>query len=392
MDRVNFEDAQQEYWFHVSPQEVLPLAGAIEINIDLDRVSKFFKVVERAAAENVQLAVSQQLLENTSLFGDVRQFLGISDKRAYLDLSYIFSRTKHPTEATSLCGCFSWTLSRHPLSFFVGLLEGSRGPSVQKQASIIMADYLLDHGLARSAPDFSRMSAQVLEMLYAGLISSKEYQQRAAKRRGHGCEAALASVLKACSLDIVPADKPTNPMGARDPNVDLATMEIVDRTAGKTHSFDTVITYGDRPRVLVQSLIHTSDPGQYGVNKSDETIEIAKEISAWTRNNPKSPVDLWALLDGVGFSENKPQTINKLLANVDFFIQLKTLFKAPLKAHSLGLTKVKAIHFSPNYSDDQINQLVRLYVPDDVDVIQDQRKLADTKWKCVSAGQAVIYC
>lgn len=29
-------------------------------------------------------------------------------------------------------------------------------------------------------------------------------------------------------------------------------------------------------RALVQSLIHTSDPGQYGVNKSDETVDIKK--------------------------------------------------------------------------------------------------------------------
>lgn len=318
MQDVNFKDAEQEYWFHVSPQEKLPVAGSVKADLDLVLASKFFAEVARADERNVRDVVAELLKGNVSLFGDIRQFLGISDKRAYLDLSYIASRMPHPTGSMSLCGCHPWTLARHPLTFFIKLLDGKEGSDAQREAALMMSDYLLSHGLARFAPYFASMSISVLEMLYESLISPKESQQRAAKRRGHGCEAALATVLSACSLEILPVDKAVNPMGARDPNVDLVTMDVVDRMAGQTHSFDAIIKNQGRVRILVQSLIHTSDPGQYGVNKSDETVAIAKEIASWTQRNPAHPVELWALLDGVGFSENKPQTINKLLVNVDF--------------------------------------------------------------------------
>ncbi len=289
MSDVDFSSREQEYWFHVSPQDVLPLAGHVNVDIDLGRVSKFFKSAAQAEQKIIRETVANLLLEDTALFSEVRQFLGISDKRAYLDLSYIASRMPNPNGTEALCGCYPWTLSRHPLQFFIGLLNGGKGKEVQKAAAFMMADYLLKHGLEQAAPSFAVMSIDVLEMLYARLISPKEYQQRAAKRRGHGCEASLAVVLSAIGLDIEPSDKGANPMGARDPNVDLVNMEVVDRTAGKTHSFDMVIKHKSKARILVQSLIHTSDPGQYGVNKSDETVAIIHEIRRWASANPQRP-------------------------------------------------------------------------------------------------------
>lgn len=387
---MDFSDAEQEYWFHVSSQEALPLAGVVAVDLDLDRASTFFKSVAGATPEEMRQSVAELLVSNPSLFGDVRQFLGISDKRAYLDLSYIASRIAHPEAATALCGCQPWTLARHPLMFFIKLLGGVKGPSVQRAVALMMSDYLLKHGLESSAPGFAAMSSAVLEMLYARLISPKEYQQRAAKRRGHGCEAALAAVLAAGGLDIIPPDKASNPMGARDPNVDLATMEVVDRTAGRTHSFDMVLRDRRYNRVLVQSLIHTSDPGQYGVNKSDETVAINQLIKAWNITKQTPTVELWALLDGVGFSENKPETINKLLTNIDYFIQLNTLFKAPLRAHKLGLMAVCGISFSSIYSINQIEQLAKLYVSNDIQVIGHTESVWP-EWSPIIAGNATIY-
>lgn len=390
MADVNFEDTAQEYWFHVSLQEVLPLAGQVEVDLDLERASVFFRAVAGVRRESTRELVAGLLVEDTSLFGDIRQFLGISDKRAYLDLSYVASRMEHPVHETGLCGCHPWNLARHPLPFFTRLLDGAKGIEVQRDAALMMADYLLSHGLEESAPGFAAMSSTVLEMLYARLICPKEYQQRAAKRRGHGCEAALAAVLEACALDIAPPDKASNPMGARDPNVNLDTMAVVDRTAGQTHSFDMIVKDRNRPRVLVQSLIHTSDPGQYGVNKSDETVAIAGEIRAWTKRNANHPVELWALLDGVGFSENKPETINKLLANVDYFIQLRTLFKAALRAHILGLTKITSIAFSVNYKANEIAQLVDMYVPEDINVLSVGDRIP-SRLTSIQAGDATIF-
>lgn len=37
---------------------------------------------------------------------------------------------------------------------------------------------------------------------------------------------------------------------------------------------DLIITHKEQPRIFVQGLIHSSDPGQYGVNKSGETVSV----------------------------------------------------------------------------------------------------------------------
>jgi hypothetical protein len=385
----NFSLREEEYWYHVSPQETLPLAGQVEVNMDLERISRFFKLTAQHKPCEARRLLSQQLIAYPPVFSEVRQFLGISDKRAYLDLSYISSRTPHPTHATSLCGCQPWTLARHPLQFFLALLGDTKGKAVQDAAATMMADYLLKHGLAEAAASFANMSIDVLQLLYARLISPKEYQQRAAKRRGHGCEGALASLLSAANLTIVPADKAANPMGSRDPNVNLTSMELVERSVGSTHSFDMVIFHNNKVRVLIQSLIHTSDPGQYGVNKSDETVEIMRHVRRWREKNPSQPAELWLLVDGVGFSENKPDTINKLLKEADYFVQLRSLYKAALRAHEIGLTRVSSIAFAEIYSPSAIEQLKKLYVPKGVKVLTlSQLPVTDNSF--VSAGQASV--
>lgn len=386
----DFSVRENEYWYHASPQETLPLAGQIEVTMDLERISRFFKLTAQHEPLQARHLLSQQLIEYPPVFSEVRQFLGISDKRAYLDLSYIASRTPHPNLATSLCGCQPWTLARHPLAFFLALLGENKGKDVRASASMMMADYLLKHGLAEAAASFATMPIEVLRLLYARLISPKEYQQRAAKRRGHGCEASLAALLAAADLNIVPADKAANPMGSRDPNVNLATMEVVERAAGSTHSFDMVILKEGKVRILIQSLIHTSDPGQYGVNKSDETVAIMRHVREWRKNNPSHPVEVWLLVDGVGFSENKPDTINKLLREADFFIQINTLYKAALRAHHLGLARVSAISFSEAYSPNCVEQLRQLYVPENVDVLPQAALSTLHDNRLVSAGNAIV--
>ena len=63
-------------------------------------------------------------------------------------------------------------------------------------------------------------------------------------------------------------------------------------------------------------LIHTSDPGQYGVNKSDETVDIKKLIDQYNEAYPEKPVYLIGNVDGVGFSENPNGTIAKMLVSL----------------------------------------------------------------------------
>ena len=391
MSSPAYASPEDEFWYNVSPQDELPIAGNIDLRMNFRSLYDFFKDISLAhSAEDAKQLVFEKLLKNPSIFGDVRQFLGISNKRIYLELSYIASRTDHPSQPYSLCRCHPWTLSRHPTEFFLRLLSGSKGKDVQLATANMISEYLMEKGLYETAKGFSTVTDQLFKFIYKHLIIPKEYQQKAAKRRGHGCEGALAIVLKNCGVSLLPSNKASNPMGANDPHLDLNTMTVTDRKVGETHAFDMLILNNDCVSVAVQSLIHTSDPGQYGVDKSNETVLISQKIQDWNKKNKDFSVELWGLVDGVGFSENKTNTINKLLHNFDYFMQIKTLYKAPLRLHTLGLLNVKAIFFSRYYDNADIESIRRLYVPNNVSIL---RKLDNAKrtWTPVEAGEATVF-
>jgi len=385
-----YNTVEEEYWYNVSPQDKLPLAGVIDLEIDLKKVALLFiKLSEVNTPEKARLLLYEEIIKNPIIFSYVRQFLGISDKRAYLDLSYIASRTKHPFQNTSISGCQPWTLSRHPIPFFLRLLSGSQGKQVQQITADMLAKYLIDQGLYITAKGFSNINETIMELIYTRLIVPKEYQQKAAKRRGHGCEADLARVLKQICVNIIPENKDIDPMGSNDPHINLNTMKFSNRSIGITHAFDIVIVKNEKPLILIQSLIHTSDPGQFGVDKSNETVQIYKEINKWNKSKDEK-VYLWGLFDGVGYSENKTDTINKLLNSVDHFLQIKTLYKAPLYLHKLGIIKIKSIKFSEYYDNEDIEKIRELYVSKDINIINKGKD--ETKYnKKVECGEATIY-
>lgn len=49
---------------------------------------------------------------------------------------------------------------------------------------------------------------------------------------------------------------------------------------------DLIITHKEQPRIFVQGLIHSSDPGQYGVNKSGETVSVKTGLKKHNRTAP----------------------------------------------------------------------------------------------------------
>ncbi len=131
--------------------------------------------------------------------------------------------------------------------------------------------------------------------------------------------------------------------------------------------FDLIIKNKDKYIAYIQSLIHTSDPGQYGVNKSDETILIKQELTS-VNHKTKETRELWGLVDGVGFTENKTNTIDKMLEEFDTFLQLKSIYKSALRLHKLGLIKVSAICFDSSfYSEDEAKEMFDKYGSIDID-------------------------
>ena len=216
-----------------------------------------------------------------------------------------------------------------------------------------MARYFIQRGLPGILDTFSTLSEGQITPIFQNLIAPKEIQQMQAKYRGHGAEQAFAGIFTACGLSILPERKDVDPMSGYDPNVDLSTMEVVPRNAGdkNCHSFDLVVPGpGGEIRILVQSLIHSSDPGQYGVNKSEETVDIQKLVRAYEAAHPEHSVSLLGCVDGVGFSENPSGTILKMLGAFDDFFQIHTLFKIPVFLQRVGLiSHVEGIALDPDY-------------------------------------------
>jgi hypothetical protein len=374
------------------PQADMPLAGKIE---DLSNLEGLKTVLDKLASTDetsLPSELAEVLIQNPELFHDLRKILGITDKRAYLELSFLTSRCKHPSKPCALCGCYPWTMARHPMHFFIRLLRSSNR-EVRQAAAEVMAGYLLQQGLRGAVKGFSAMTVEALAAAFENLIAPKELQQKAAKRRGHGCEGALAKVLKAVGVKFLPPDKAENPMGSQDPNLDLTTLEVAPHQRGQTYSFDMVVLGAkNEVRIAIQSLIHTSDPGQYGVDKSNQTVEVAKALREANQRlrSIDERIELWGLLDGVGFSENKKDTLNKMLREFHCFVQLNTLYKASLRLHQIGLCRVKAIKFDPVYSHADVRAITKAYVPNDVCVIGENDAL-DADWTAVAAGRSTIY-
>ncbi|MFH1749694.1 MAG: hypothetical protein ABH837_02260 [bacterium] len=360
---------QNEFWFHVADQSDIPIAGDIDKSLDIDKLAKLFLDFSKVS-DKVEFLFTA-IKSDIELVDILRTLVGVSDKRMYLEMSYVFAKTKskHLPDKNVLGGNF-FELNKHPLSYFKNLVKSSNRPLAEESANLI-AQYLIDKGLIDIVSTMSKLTIQEIESLIEKLILTKEVQQAEAKRRGHGAEFELAKLLHSLGCSIVPEERYKKAIGYRDPNVDLSTFEIVKKEKGKTWSFDLIVTQNNNPIVFIQSLIHTSDPGQYGVNKSDETVQIKSDLDKY---NTASPIkkELWGLVDGVGFCENKKDTIDKMLGKFDCFIQLKTLYKAGLQLHKLGLIKIKGIVFDETaYTPEMIKELFDKYGAPDIRILNE---------------------
>lgn len=282
-------------------------------------------------------------------------------------------------------------LLKHDTKYFVRLLSTS---PVKKKLAREITSYFVSRGLVDILNTFSSLTTEQIEPIFNNLIATKEIQQMQAKYRGHGAEQAFAQIVTACGMKIIPENKDTDPMAGYDPNVDLSTMTVVQRNASNEncHSFDLIINEADsRIRVLIQSLIHSSDPGQYGVSKSDETIDIYKRIRAYNNKiNVDQQVYLLGSVDGVGFSENPNGTIVKMLDAFDDFFQMHTLFKIPVFLQKIGMiNNVKAISFDTDYFDDYaIDHFVSTYLTPAGVLNLTGQNLSGSK--IIEAGKAIV--
>lgn len=380
------QTVQNEFWFHVANQDEIPIFGIVDKDLDIPLLMQILKGL---TTKNKNLYISKTIRKNPDTIDLLRTFVGISDKRMYLELSYLFAKTKYlPTDNTNILGKSMYELDKHPLTYFKNLIRGKNQNLAQKSVEII-AKYLIDRQLLEILGLFKKLQQPEIETIIEKLILPKEIQQAEAKRRGHGAEHQVANLLHQLGIPFMPSDRHLNPMSSNDPNVDIDTFEIIQRQKDKTYSFDLIVeTHLHKPLAFLQGLIHTSDPGQYGVNKSDETVIIKRDLilSNQKYNTQKQH---WGLVDGVGFSENKKDTIDKMLSEFDCFVQLKSLYKAGLQLHKLGLVKIKAIRFDMSfYSQTEAQAMFNKYKSSDIQCFTGN---TIPQGKEIEAGKAWLY-
>lgn len=380
-----FDDFRKEYWFHVSNQNEIPIFGHAEKSID---ASLLYTIAQQISGAADDLETLKDIIRlNVDSIDTLRTIVGVTDKRMYLELSYIFNKQKvSPDSDKNILGESVYLLKKHSVSYFKKKI--SRGGNGSQEVLDIIANYLKDRGVLSILQVLYRMDQEEVSSLVDFLLLPKEIQQEETKKRGHGAEQALARLLFELGVSFIPDRKHENPMSQDDPNVTKKDFELANRNESSTWSMDIIITQNDQLKIFVQGLIHSSDPGQYGVNKSGETVLVKTGLNKYNKNSPNKK-ELWGLVDGVGFIENPENTIFKMLAQFDTFVQLKSLYKAGLRLHKLGLVKIKAVKFDMSfYNKKEADAMFEMYGSPDIQKITDDTVPLGV---AIQAGKAWLY-
>jgi len=388
----------EEFWYCVSNQEQLPIykleelnstqSSEMLINFIADYKSNISNVENIYENDNHKI-ISSILLSNPNYINEIRKLVGISAKRLYLDLSYIFNRYTCKN-GTNIFNEKKTELKKHSTTFFINALSTNH---FKEEISNVIADFFIKKNLLDILAIFLKENNENINKLFKYLMEPKELQQKEAKYRGHGAEMIIAQTCVDCKQNIFPTKKSTNPMESHDPNVDLSTMSIIEKDISNPyiHSFDIIIKdENDNIRVLIQSLIHSSDPGQFGVDKSNETVIIKQLIDEYNSNNPDKPnVYLWGSVDGVGFIENPNGTIVKMLNCFDEFIQINTTFKIGLSLYKIGLfNDLKGIFIDQEFFDAESYEYFYHIITDAGISIIPFENLKN--YTCIKAGKGIL--
>ncbi len=380
-----FNDFRKEYWFHVSNQNEIPIFGHAEKSIDANMLHT---IAQQIPGNHEDINVLKQIIAtNVNSIDTLRTIVGVTDKRMYLELSYIFNKKRENANSDrNILGESVYSLKKHIVCYFKKRIN-TQTPAGRVFLDVFV-EYLVDKGVLSMLHVLKRMNKKEVEIFVDCLLLPKEIQQEETKKRGHGAEQVLAVLLNRLGVSFLPDQRHINPMSQDDQNVNKSTFELEPRNENTTWSMDLIIKQQENLRVFVQGLIHSSDPGQYGVNKSGETVLIKSSLN---EHNATTPIkkELWGLVDGVGFIENPENTIFKMLQQFDTFVQLKSLYKAGLKLHQLGIIRIKAIKFDMSfYSQEEADEMFELYGSDDIVKIANEPIPDCTE---IQAGKAWLY-
>ena len=382
-----------EYWYHVARQDQMPLAGTRRTTRVLDSLdAKFPDAASYASGALNAEIIASWLLEDPDIAHELRLVLSITDKRFYLDLSYLFSRVMKVTGegGSTLCGCPPSAMKRHTTQAILGKLR--RGPQEdQKLAAKTIADYLIARRLLVVLDLYFSMSPVERSAINDFWLAPHDVQQNETKRRGHGAEAEIADALARAGVLIVPANKATDPMGAPDPNIDLRTFAVADRVPGETFSTDIAVTdQQGNLRAMVMGLVQSSDPGQFGVDKAATNRTIRDRLDEF-RGATGSSLELWGIVDGIGYSENPNGTLVPMLDAFHEFFQHNSAYKVLLAAHRIGLIGVNAVRYDESFYTQDVAEVMHHRYAASARMLRGPTEAAPAAAKEISVGRATVY-
>lgn len=184
----------EEFWYCVAPQEDLPLYKGQEICSDscarlIEVVEKYKEQIGNAAPGVI---INNIILDNPSVISDIRVLVGVSDKRMYLDLTYLANIYRSADNARFVPESREHLL-KHDTKYFIRLLTSS---PMKKELAAEIAKYFVKKGLVNILNAFASLTKEQIIPIFDNLIAPKEIQQMQAKYRGHGAEQAFAQVVE----------------------------------------------------------------------------------------------------------------------------------------------------------------------------------------------------
>ena len=119
-------DKIQEFWYCVSNQDQLPIYKLDEINCSqscsmlINFIKDYKMQINSQPITSKEQIISNILLSNPSYLNEIRKLVGISDKRLYLELSFIFNRYKNSSNQNILIEKRT-DLKKHSTTFFISV-------------------------------------------------------------------------------------------------------------------------------------------------------------------------------------------------------------------------------------------------------------------------------
>lgn len=154
----------EEFWYCVAPQEDLPLYKGQEISSDactklIALVNKYKAMVAAGSYGTTDEIINKIIIDEPSIISDMRVLVGVSDKRLYLDLTYLANFYSDENN-TRLVPEAREHLLKHDTKYFVRLLSTS---PVKKKLAREITTYFVSRGLVDILNTFSSLTTSQIE-------------------------------------------------------------------------------------------------------------------------------------------------------------------------------------------------------------------------------------